>query len=65
MKKIDSAKLTAKPSQLRSLLPTDPALELNMKTAHFQIMIWHRCVDGDPQSKDLCEVPMILLIGEK
>ena len=35
-KRTDSAKLTAKPVQLKSLPPTDPVLELNIKRARFQ-----------------------------
>ena len=66
MKKTDCAKLTAKPPPLRSLPSNDPAaLELNIKRAHFQEMMWHRCVDGHPPSENTCEVPMILLTGEK
>ena len=65
MKKTDGVKLTAKPSQLRSLPPTDPALELNIKRVHFQAMMWHRCAYGHPPSENTCEVPMVLLIEER
>ena len=65
MKKTDGVKLTAKPPQLRSLTPTDPTLELNIKRVHFQAMMWHRCVDGHPPGENTCEVPMILLIEKR
>ena len=55
-RKTDCAKLTAKPPQLRSLPPTDPALELNIKRTHYKTMMWHKCVDGRLPSKDPCEV---------
>ena len=56
MRKTDAAKLTAKPPVLCSLPPTDPALELNIKRAHYQEMMWHKCVDGQLPNKDPCEV---------
>lgn len=64
MKETDGAKLTVKPPQLRSLPPTNQALELDIKRVHYQAMMWHRFV-GHPSSEDLCEVPMILLTSKK
>ena len=40
-----------------------PVHELNIKRAHFQAMMWHRCADGHSPSKDPCEV-LILLISK-
>jgi len=47
--KTDSAKLTAKPLELRRLPPTDAVLELNIRRAHFQAMMWKQCVCGQLQ----------------
>ena len=45
--------MTAKPPELRRLPPTDPALELNIKRAHFQAMLRFNSVKGyDPHDKD-------------
>lgn len=60
MRKTDAAKLTAKPPLLRCLPPTDPALELNIKRAYYQAIMWHKCVDGQLPKKDPCEVITIV-----
>ena len=51
-KKTDSAKLSAKPPDLKSLPPTNEALELNILRAHFQAMMWNNCVNGCPPNED-------------
>ena len=48
-------KESAKPPQLRSLPPTDPDLEFNIKRAQYQTMMWHSCVNGHPPNKVPCE----------
>ena len=53
-KKTDGAKLLAKPPFLRSLPPTDEALNLNIKPAHFQAMMWNNCTSEKPPHIDLC-----------
>ena len=55
MKKTDCVKLTAKPPELQSSQPTDLALELNIRRAHFQAL-WHNCFDGRLPSKDPREI---------
>ena len=55
-KKTNAAKISAKPPALRSLPPTDPVLELNIKRAHYQSILWHSCLDGEMPSLDPCEV---------
>ena len=55
-KKTDSAKLSAKPPDLKSLPPTNEALELNILRAHFQAMIWNNCVSGCSPNEDPCLV---------
>jgi hypothetical protein len=54
-KKTDSAKLSSKPPTLSSLPPTDPVLELNIKPAHFQAMLWINCIDRYPPQRNPCE----------
>ena len=44
--KTDGAKKSANPPTLKSLPPTDEALELNIKRAHFQAIMWKNCVTG-------------------
>lgn len=50
---MDYAKLTAKPLEFS---PTDPALELNIKRGHYQVMMWYNCVDGNLPRKGPSEV---------
>lgn len=57
-RKTDGAKLSAKPPTLRSLPPTDEALQLNIKRAHFQAMMWNNCTSGKPPRMDPCNVSM-------
>ena len=52
-KKTNTAKLTTKP-KLCTLPPTDEALELNIKRAHFQAMIWYSALESDPPDIDPC-----------
>ena len=40
--------MTEKPPELKRLPPTDPALELNIKRAHYQAMLWFDSVTGYP-----------------
>ena len=65
MRKTDGAKLTAKPSMLRSLFPTDEALELNIKLAHFQAMMWNKCTSGNPSSEDPCHVSIHYIFAKQ
>ena len=55
-KKTDNAKLNANPPTLKSLPPTDEALELNIKRAYYQAMLWQNSVYGIPPDKDPCKV---------
>ena len=55
-KKTDGAKLSAKPPTLQSLPPSDEALQLNIKRAHFQAMMWNNCTSGKPPCIDPCNV---------
>ena len=55
-KKTDGAKVTAKPPALKSLPPTNEALDVNIKRAHFQAIMWHNSVTGTPPPLDPCEV---------
>ena len=50
MKKIDSAKLTAKPTTLKRLPPTDEALDLNILRGNIQGAHWHYSVTGEPSA---------------
>ena len=53
--KTDGAKKTAKPPTLKSLPPTDEALELNIKRAHFMACLWKASVTGIPPMLDPCD----------
>ena len=53
--KTDGAKLSANPPMLRSLPPTDAALELNIKRAHFAATMWKNCISGRPPQMDPCQ----------
>ena len=55
MKKTDSAKLTAKPPTLRSLPPTDEALDLNIMWGHLQEAHWQYSVTGEQPKLDKCK----------
>ena len=55
-RKTSIAKISAKPPVLRSLPPTDAALELNVKRAHYQSVLWHSCSDGKMPNIDPCKV---------
>ena len=55
MKKTDSPKLTAKPTTLKSLPPTDKALDLNVLWEHIQGPHWHYSVTGEPPKLDKCK----------
>ena len=52
-KKTNVAKLSSKP-KLCTLPPTDEALELNIKRAHYQTMVWYACLQHDPPCADPC-----------
>ena len=53
--KTDGAKKTAKAPTLKSLPPTDEALELNIKRAHFATAMWKNCITGVPPDMDPCD----------
>ena len=53
--KTDGAKKTAKPPTLKSLPPTDPALVLNIKRAHFVAIMYKSCITGAPPDLDPCD----------
>ena len=42
-------------NHLRNLPPTDEALELNIKRAHFVAIMWKNCVTGFPPDLDPCQ----------
>ena len=46
--KADGAKKSAKSRTLRSLLPTDEALEMNIKPSHYVVFMWKNCVVDNP-----------------
>lgn len=54
MSKTDGAKKSAKPPALRSLPPTDEALEMNIKRAHYVAIMWKNCITGTPPELDPC-----------
>ena len=51
----DGAKKTAKPPALQSLPPTDEALEINIKRAHYMAVLWKNCITGTPPELDPLE----------
>ena len=53
--------MSAQPPTLKSLPPTDEALELNIKRAHYQAMMWNKCIAGQPTCKEPCDVSVIPL----
>ena len=53
--KTDGAKKTAKPPVLQSLPPTDEALEINIKRAHYVAILWKNCITGTPPELDPLE----------
>ena len=55
MAKTEGAKLTAKPPSLKSLPPTDSALELNIKRAHYVSVLMTNCVTGNLPNMDPCQ----------
>ena len=65
VEKRDSAKLSAKPTTLRSLPLTDEALELNIKHAHFQATMWNNCTSLQQPQKDPCHMSILFLITDK
>ena len=52
MKKTDSAKLTVKPTALKSLPPNDEVLGLNILRGFIQGAHWHYSVTGEPPKLD-------------
>ena len=52
--KTDGAKKSAKPPNLKSLPPTDKALEINIKRAHFVAIMWNNCITGCPPQINAC-----------
>ena len=55
MKKTDSAKLTAEPTTLKHLPPTDEALDLNIFRGYIQGAHWHYSVTGEAPKLDKCK----------
>ena len=55
MSKTDGSKKSAKPPLLKYLTPTDEALELNIKRAHFVAIMWKNCISGCPPNLDPCD----------
>lgn len=55
-RKTEGVKITSKPPSLRSLPPTDEALELNIKRARYQRLVWESCLNGNPPNLDPCQV---------
>ena len=55
MRKTEGAKLSAKPPLLKTLPPTDEALELNIKRAHFAASMMKCCVTGKLPNMNPCE----------
>ena len=51
----DGAKKSAKPPALRSLLPTDEALEMNIQLAFYVAIMWENCVIVNPLQLNPCE----------
>ena len=54
MAKTQRSKVSAKPPALKSLPPTDEALELNIKRSHYAAVMWRHCVSGQPPQMDPC-----------
>ena len=48
-------KKSATPPALRSLLPTDQALQMNIKLSHHVAIMWENCVIGNPPELNPCE----------
>ena len=53
--KTDGSKKSAKPPTLKYLPPTDEALELNIRRAHFVAIMWKNCLSGFPPNLDPCD----------
>ena len=57
LKRTTTGKLSGKPVTLKSLPPTDTCLELNIKRARYQTLVWNRSLEGgtalDPYQVDL------------
>ena len=63
--KTDGAKISAKPPALRSFLPTDKALKINIKLSHYIAFMWENCVIGSPLQLNSCEYGWERNEGEK
>ena len=61
----DGAKKSAKPPALRSLLPTDEALEMNIQLSFYVAIMWENCVIGNPLQLNPCEYGWDRNEGEK
>ena len=53
--KTNGVKKTAKPPALQSLPPTDEALEINIKRAHYVTILWKTCITGTPHELEPLE----------
>ena len=58
-------KKSATPPALRSLLPTDQALQMNIKLSHHVAIMWENCVIGNPPELNPCEYGWERNEGEK
>ena len=54
MKKTDDANKSSKPPTLKSLPPTNEALEMNIKRAHYAVAMWSNALSGHPPELDPC-----------
>ena len=53
--KTDGAKKSAKPPALRSLLPTDKALQMNIKLSQYVAIMLENCAISNPPQLNPCE----------
>ena len=63
--KTDGAKKYANSPALRSLLPTDEALEMNIQLSFYVAIMWGNCVIDNPLQLNPCEYGWEINEGEK
>ena len=63
--KTDGAKKYANSPALRSLLPTDEALEMNIQLSFYVAIMWGNCVIDNPLQLNPCEYGWERNEGEK
>ena len=54
MARIDWANKSSNPPALKSLTPTNEALELNIKCAHFTAILWNESITESMPNMDPC-----------